>query len=121
MSVTSLMTSLMTLPSNPSEAARYPSSLAMPPPCVGAIRAPTVLLRCGAPGTKRDGSVDFLGSPTDPALSKAFAPSVLLDEEVCEGLNHFIPMQRPVMVAGRVAEVYQAASSIGIRGATSRM
>ena len=67
---------------------------------VAALRQPVTVLR--ARNGTRQGAMDFSRSPTWPGLAAAFANG--RDVHLPE-LTHFIPMQRPDLVAGYIDEL----------------
>lgn len=68
---------------------------------VAALRHPVTVLRAGN-GAARQGAMDFSRSPTWPGLAAAFANG--RDVHLPE-LTHFIPMQRPDIVAGYIRDL----------------
>lgn len=75
---------------------------------VAALRHPVTVLRAGN-GRVRQGAMDFSRSPTWPNLAAAFANG--RDVHLPE-LTHFIPMQRPDIVARYIRELISQQGSV---------
>ena len=60
-------------------------------------------------------SSTFLGSPTDPALLDML-PGLLPEiSGKCKGVNHFMPMQKPDLVAEKIVQCCLAVAAAGDR------
>lgn len=65
---------------------------------IARVDVPVVVLRSARPFRRNDGSMDMLGSPTEPALASKFANG----RDVIVPYSHFIPMEAPAFVAGQI-------------------
>ncbi len=80
------------------------------------IRVPTTILRAERgllpDGPSNSETGDFSTSPTDPDLVNLFAAGVAKDIHLKDGMTHFIPMQRPDLVANYIGDFLASNSKL---------
>ena len=80
------------------------------------IKVPTTILRAEKgilpDGPSNSETGDFSTSATDPDLANLFAAGVAKDVHLKDGMTHFIPMQRPDLVANYIGDFLASSSKL---------
>ena len=84
---------------------------------VATLPHPVTVLRARPREAAAEGKLDFSRSPTWPGLAAAFPKGW---DVYLPALSHFIPMQRPALVAGHIRELLEA-PGLGDQGAPAAL